>query len=154
MLNINIHSELNSPVLKAAKVNSLLREFPLIADANETVALWLNKEIYPVWTMLHSALPVDCRCLVYGRAALVAPKSGEILAIVLGTFYILRVPRGEAELALQNETVQRVTKLMKKRIAFDPGRDFGIGWIYGTTIPDECGWCRALYDAVEASCDN
>jgi len=153
MLNINIHSELNSPVLKAAQVNNLLREFPLIADADETVALWLNKEIYPVWTMLHSALPVDCRCLVYGRAALVAPKSGEILAMVLGTFYILRVPPGMVEVALENETTGRITELMKKRIGLDPGRDFGIGWIYGTTIDQECGWCRALYDAVEGLCD-
>ena len=150
MLNVNIQSELNVRVLKDARINGYDREFPLIAEADETAASWLNKETYPVWTVLQSALPVDCRCLVYGRAALVAPKSGEILAMVEGMYYILRVRPDVVEVALHTERIRNLTEIMIKRIGIDPGRDYGVGWIYGSASDEERQWCRAVYDAVES----
>ena len=38
-----------------------------------------------VWHQLGSALPVDCRCIVFGTPGLAAPRSGILLANAFGT---------------------------------------------------------------------
>ena len=84
MLHIDTNLESNVALLKFAQLHNF-RNFPLIGEPDEQAARETNKEIYPVWTTLQSALPVDCRRLIYGRTSLVAPKSGAILAMTLGT---------------------------------------------------------------------
>ena len=44
-----------------------------------------------IWDQIGSALPMDCRCLVYGSPALVHPTSGIIFVFSSGTVYYLRL---------------------------------------------------------------
>src|SRR5918992_3208084 len=52
-----------------------------------------------LWDTLASALPVECRGLVCGRAVLLGPVRGIIFAVPLGTEYGLRLPPTEFEAA-------------------------------------------------------
>ncbi len=98
-----------------------------------------------VWDQLGKALPVDCRCLVYGDPALVHPISGIILTFCLGTQYCLR---------LTPQLMEAATKLGAKTYTkWSPGHStnatqvFGADWIFGSWKKEELDWCREVYIA-------
>jgi hypothetical protein len=96
-----------------------------------------------VWKNLSSALPVDCRCLVYGTPALVQPVSGIILAFCLGTQYCIRLVSSQMDDALKLG-VKTSTTWAGGKIT-DTFQTFGSDWIFGSWKKEELGWCREVY---------
>src|SRR5688500_196128 len=52
-----------------------------------------------LWETLAVDLPADCRAIVCGTPALVAPASGVIFAVALGTEYGLRLTPADFDMA-------------------------------------------------------
>lgn len=85
-----------------------------------------------LWEELGSALPVDCRRLVYGRPALVRPDTGDVLAICLGTRYGLFVPGPPPDGAT---------------LCAGPLWDvLGDGWVFGGWGAEEVDWLRRAWE--------
>ena len=97
-----------------------------------------------VWDQLGGALPVNCRCIVYGTPALVAPRSGIVLAVAFGTQYGLR---------LLERTVAEALKAGARTVEFngkvDIQREFGSDWVFGPWLKREAEWLRAVFRTVE-----
>ena len=100
-----------------------------------------------VWDQLGSALPDDCKCVVLGSPALVAPSSAVLLAKAYGTAYILRVPQDEMEAAIQAGAKTTMTWSNKKTT--DLKRDYGDDWIFGQFLRQEPDWLLAVYNTVD-----
>lgn len=100
-----------------------------------------------VWDQMGKALPVDCRCLLYGTPALVTPVSGIVLAVAWGTAYILRLPEDTLTIARQagTKTVMQWTGGGQTDISKECGAD----WVFGCWAKEEPQWCRAMYEAVK-----
>jgi hypothetical protein len=100
-----------------------------------------------VWDSIGTQLPSDGRCVVFGRPAVVQPESGVILAMCLGTSYILRVVETDLPAALAAGCRQsqewgagssgHVTHLVE---------EYGPDWVFARWLDDEFAWCRAAYD--------
>jgi hypothetical protein len=101
-----------------------------------------------VWDQLGPALPVDCRCLLYGTPALVAPVLGIVLAVAWGTAHVLRIPLAVMPAALKAgaRTVMHWSTGREMNVA----KEFGEDWVFGCWAKDEPQWCRSIYEAVEA----
>ncbi len=97
-----------------------------------------------LWDKLGAALPGDCCHRVYGTPALVHPN-GLILALGIGTAYGVRLlPSSYAEAA---QAGAKTTLTWGGDKGMDIRQDFGADWIFGAWLPQEPGWCRAVYDA-------
>jgi hypothetical protein len=76
---------------------------PLIEPATASKSTWHTGShpdiVEYLWESVAQRLPADCRALVCGTPALVAPLSGVIFALAFGTEYGLRLPPAEFELA-------------------------------------------------------
>jgi hypothetical protein len=97
-----------------------------------------------VWDILGSALPVDCRAVVYGTPALVHPDKGVVFALVYGTQYAIRVP---------NELIYEAVKIgCKKEQEWTGGRktnieeELGEGWLFGCWAEGEKQWLTRSYN--------
>jgi len=101
-----------------------------------------------LWDQLAPVLPEDCRCIVYGTPALVAPGSGIVLGLALGTQYVLRLPDEEAVTKALGAGARTVTKWAGGSET-DVQREFGKGWVFGHWLKEELDWCFATYRAVE-----
>src|SRR5262249_17078862 len=100
-----------------------------------------------VWDQLGVSLPGNCRCIVFGTPALVAPTSGILLAQAFGTQYVLRVA-----LQSMSETLARGAKTRMTWAGgqtTDLAREYSDDWIFGCWAKEEPTWLRAVYDAVE-----
>ncbi len=95
-----------------------------------------------VWHELGGRLPTDERCLVYNRPALVSP-AGVLLAVARGTHYALHVPEQVTEWAI--ESVVRVRGEQAREEQADLRSKFGDGWLIGTYLDHEIGWCRQMH---------
>lgn len=122
---------------------------PFSLAVKEERAFAYNKEPYLVWDFLQSALPVDCRCLLYGRCALVAP-GGAILAVVIGDSYVLRVPIDVAMARLQSPKMQWYVGIKEIAGSMAPHNLFGKEWVWGMAHNEEPSWCRSVFDLVES----
>ena len=100
-----------------------------------------------LWDQIGPTLPLDCRCIVFGTPALVAPKSGILLAMGYGTQYIVRLPEKAIAEAIQ-AGAKTVMKWSSKHIT-DIQRDYGRDWIFGHWLNKELEWCLAVYKSVE-----
>jgi hypothetical protein len=100
-----------------------------------------------LWDQIGTALPVDCRGLVYSNPALTHPKSGVILAVGLGTWYGLRLLGSLAEEAINAGATAR-TKFSTGDVV-DIQIEFGDGWVFGAWIPNELTWCNNAYQIFE-----
>jgi hypothetical protein len=96
-----------------------------------------------VWDQIGKALPMDCRCLVYGSPALVHPESGILLAFANGTTYCLQLVASVMEEAIQ-AGVRTYTKWSSSR-DMDTRRDLGPDWIFGGWHATEIRWCQIVY---------
>lgn len=139
-------SPLNEKVL--IHLRSRLKTDELIAAPDSVRDPYMSQGSHPdvverVWKKLGQALPVDCRCLVYGTPALVQPTSGIILAFCLGTQYCMRLTSPQMYEALKLG-VKTSTKWSGGRIT-DATQTFGADWIFGSWKDEELQWCREVY---------
>jgi hypothetical protein len=102
-----------------------------------------------LWDVLAPSLPKDTRCILFGTPALVAPRSGVVLAVAFGTVYCIRLPSKNVRLAIAAgaRTVMRFTGAGE----IDMQELFGPDWVFGWCLKDETQWCRSVYDAAETT---
>ena len=83
-----------------------------------------------------------------GTPALVAPVSGVIFGLALGTEYGLRLPPAEFELA-RTAGAEIVHDYRTIQVRLDLPQTFGAGWIFGLFDPRERDWCLAALRYAE-----
>jgi DNA transformation protein and related proteins len=101
-----------------------------------------------LWDELSSALPSDCRSIVFGTPALVAPTSGIVLAHAFGTKYVLRLAPESMNEALGGGAETSVTWAGGQ--VTDLCREYGDDWIFGGWLEREPAWLLEVYNLVEA----
>ena len=101
-----------------------------------------------LWDTLASALPVECRALVCGRAVLVAPVRGIMFAVPLGTEYALRLPPAEFHQA-RSAGAKVVHHYSTVGVSLDLAERFGPHWLFGSFDRREPEWCRAALEFAE-----
>lgn len=126
---------------------------PLVEPATNSEPGW-NTGSHPdvveyLWESVGQQLPVDCRALVCGTPALVAPVSGVIFAAALGTEYGLRLPPAEFDLA-RTAGAEIVHDYRTVAVRLDLQQTFGAGWIFGLFDRREREWCLAALRYTEA----
>ena len=103
-----------------------------------------------IWDQLGSRLPADGRCLVYGTPALIQSTSGVILALGMGTSYVLRIREEDLPSALSAGCTQahewgrgsgNVTHLVDL---------YGADWVFGAWDRREAAWLGASYASFNA----
>ena len=99
-----------------------------------------------VWEGIGSALPQDCRCLVYGTPALVHPESGILLVFCNGTTYCIQLTAQLVDKALK--TGAKTYTQWTSGSDMDTQRDLGLAWVFGRWLEDELQWCREVYQAL------
>ncbi len=148
-MQLNESSERNA---KALKYLSDKKKSPIPIALPDTVKdPYYQQGSHPdvverVWNQIGKALPVDCRCLVYGSPALVHPESGILLAFANGTTYCLQLAPSLMEEAIRAE-VKTYTKWSSSR-DMDTRRDLGPDWIFGGWSSNEIRWCKTAYDEL------
>ena len=100
-----------------------------------------------LWKDLDGALPDDCRYLVAGGAALVDPRSGQILAVALGTQYALHLS-GHGLGTARELGFQTTHEFRTVGRSLDLGATFGPGWVFGRHDEREAGWLAETYRAA------
>ena len=121
----------------------------LVAPRNSVPDPYLGQGSHPevverVWDQIGSALPLDCRCLVYGTPALVQPISGVILAFCLGMAYCLRLTPDLLKRALMLGA--NTSTKWSNGTVLDATLTFGPDWIFGGWRK-EVEWCHKTFDA-------
>jgi hypothetical protein len=101
-----------------------------------------------VWDQLGSALPQDCRCIVFGTPGLVAPKSGILLAKAFGTAYILRLP-DKTSVAEALQAGARIEMTWSHGPTTNLQEEYGTDWVFGRWLKQEPRWLSTVYQAVE-----
>ena len=97
-----------------------------------------------IWDEIGSMLPPQSLCLVYGTPAIIHVQTGVILAIAIGTQYVLRLPGG---LAAEAITVGAKTRTVwAGGSEMDTRRDLGEDWVFGAWLREELGWCTKAYE--------
>ena len=102
-----------------------------------------------LWDHIAPRLRVDCRALVYGTPALVAPQRGLVLAVALGTEYGLCLPPPSFSLA-RAAGAEVVHYYRTAQITLDLADRFGTGWVFGTFDRREPEWCAAALEFAES----
>ncbi len=97
-----------------------------------------------VWNKLGKALPLDCRCLVYGTPALVQPATGILLAFCLGTQYGLRLLPHRMDDALKLGAKTSTT--WAGGTTTNTFQAFGADWIFGGWKSAELDWCSETFE--------
>jgi len=131
------------------RLRGRLKTDELVAASDSMRDPYMSQDSHPdiverVWDKLGRALPVDCRCLVYGTPALVQPVSDIILAFCFGTQYCVRLTSSLMDEALKLG-VKTSTKWSSGRIT-DARQTFGNDWVFGIWKADELRWCREVYE--------
>jgi len=101
-----------------------------------------------LWESLAPHLRAECRALVCGCPALVAPARGVIFAVPLGTEYGLRLPPPEFELA-RAAGAEVVHFYRTAGIELDLFQRFGPHWVFGAFDSREPEWCAAAMEFAE-----
>jgi hypothetical protein len=96
-----------------------------------------------VWDTLGGALPADCRAIVYGAPALVHPENGVVLALAYGTSYVIRIPAGFVEEAL--EAGCKIEKRWAGGKRTNLLETFGSDWLFGGWEKQETVWLLERY---------
>ncbi|MBI3987471.1 MAG: hypothetical protein HY343_11155 [Lentisphaerae bacterium] len=127
------------------------KEAPALAAPGSVRDAYYGQGSHPdiverVWDQIGKALPLKCRCLVYGTPALVHPNSGIVFAICNGTQYNLRLTPAALGEALQQgaKTVTRWSGGEEMNAVEVLGPD----WVFGLWSKDESRWCRAICEAL------
>ncbi len=96
-----------------------------------------------VWEILGAGLPTDCRAIVYGRPGLIHPPAGIILAVAYGTAYVIRVPGGTVDAALDAGCKTERTWSDGARTNIE--KELGRGWLFGNWLDQETQWLLKTY---------
>jgi hypothetical protein len=102
-----------------------------------------------LWSDLGSIVPEDCRCIVFGSPALIAPRSGILLAQAFGTRYVLRIPRESMHEAIECGAQTIVTWTGGQTT--DLKQEYGNDWIFGCWLEREPTWLLANYNSAEGT---
>jgi hypothetical protein len=97
-----------------------------------------------LWDQIGPALPKDCRGIVCLTPALVHPQTGIILALAMGTEYVLRLPG-----TLGADAISKGARTVAKwstGATTDIRRTFGDDWVFGAWLKDELTWCNRAYE--------
>ena len=100
-----------------------------------------------LWDKLAAALPEDCRCIVFGSPALVAPRSGILLAKAMGTQSILRIPREAMDDAMRSGAKTKMIWAQSR--VTDLSQEYGEDWIFNCSLKQRTSWLIAVYNFVE-----
>ena len=96
-----------------------------------------------IWNQLGRTLPIESRRVVCGTPALLHPTSRVLIAVAIGTQYVLRLPsallRSGVPATVRTETTWSGGGRMDVRAAFGPE------WVFGSYTPEEEAWCRASF---------
>jgi hypothetical protein len=96
-----------------------------------------------IWDTLGSALPADCRAMVYGTPALVHPSIGVVLALAYGTAYLIRIPNDFVKDAKKSGYTTERTWSDGTRT--DIQELLGPGWLFGSWEKEETSWLLTSY---------
>ena len=80
-----------------------------------------------VWDTLNSVLPISCSCTINGQPVLLHPKSNTIMAICMGTNFLIRVTNEDLQVAA-SEKYETTSDWNGPK---DLKTDFGINWFFG-----------------------
>ena len=138
--------------LNAAVLRHLKSDTPAIAAPESHPDPYYDLGSHPdcvgrIWEELNTALPVECRAIVYGTPSLVEPKSGVVIALAYGTSYALRIPQGKRSDALAAGCKQG--QRWSPGGSTDAETQFGIGWVFGGWAKDEGVWLREVVEEVQ-----
>lgn len=92
-----------------------------------------------VWDGLGKRLPMECRQVVLGAPALIAPYSHVILAVAIGTQYAVRLPASVLRDGLPEGA--RTLTTWSGGGQMDVQKEFGPDWVFGTWSSAEEEWC-------------
>jgi hypothetical protein len=151
-IRLNLNDPRNAGVIRHFEHRNELK-FPTCMRAVESPRdPYLHLGSHPdivehVWDKMAPLLQQDCRCIVYGTPALVAPRSGIMLAQAYGTQYVLRVPRQSIAGALQRGAKTKMTWAGGQ--VTDITQEYGDDWIFGCWLTQEPAWLLAAYNAAE-----
>jgi hypothetical protein len=100
-----------------------------------------------LWEVLNAALPEDCRWLVFDTPALVHPASGQVLAVVLGTSYAVRLLPDDLAAAVA-AGAELVHTYRSVGTVLDLPASFGPDWAFGRWDQREGAWLAASHRAA------
>ena len=101
-----------------------------------------------VWNALGKALPAACRRVVCGTPVLMHPQSKVLLAVAIGTQYVMRLP---SRLSHDGSPAGARTEIVWSGGSRLNVRDeFGHDWIVGTFSPAEEAWCAEVFAEQQA----
>ena len=96
-----------------------------------------------LWDELGARLPEPCRWVVYGRPALVHPRTGLVFGFAGGTHtYGLRLPAAERAEAMRAGARREHTYSDGSRLDAEV---LGAGWVLGGCLRPEPEWCLVAY---------
>ena len=151
-LNLDVSNPLNKEVLEHLS-RSPKNNRPLISYPDDVQDPYNMQGSHPevverVWDQINSALPADCRCLIYGTPGLVHSLAGVILAFCSGTRYCIRLPANSLNEA-QKVGMQTYTKWSDGG-DMDTKRDLGEDWVFGSWKSKELEWCKTVYKQLDS----
>ena len=97
-----------------------------------------------IWDQLGKNLPVDSRRVVCGAPALVHPGSKVLIAVAIGTAYVIRLPSTLVQSGVP-ETV-RTDTVWSGGSRTDARSEFGGDWAFGSYRIEEEAWCHQSFD--------
>jgi hypothetical protein len=150
-INLNLTDPRNEGVLQFLQSRNRWNHpptIPLESVKDSYMSLGSHPEVVErLWDQLAPSLPDDCRSIVYGTPALVAPKSGIVFAVAIGTQYALRVPSQMIFKAVAAGA--KTTTHWSGGGVMDVSKEFGTDWIFGAWLKQEPEWCLACYRHLE-----
>jgi hypothetical protein len=128
-------------------------DVPPLARAAEVARPYETLGAHPdlvarLWDEITTALPVDCRFVVFGAPALMRPDSGIVFGFAGGTHaYALRLP-DDARAEALGAGAARVHHY-PRHASFDL-EAIGPEWVFCRWHEDEARWCLAAYRFASA----
>src|SRR5688572_14249314 len=146
MIFVDASNPANQPALTSLEASA--RADRPLTPAAEAIDPYYEAGCQPevvgwMWERLSKKLPPESRCLIYGTPCIVQPSSGILLAVGMGTSYVIRLLQeflpAAAEIGCTPRHVWgdgRVTDL---------GVEYGDGWVFGSYSRESVEWCRATF---------
>jgi hypothetical protein len=101
-----------------------------------------------LWDAVGSQLTTDCRAVVCGTPALVAPRSGIVFGLALGTEYALRLT-AEFLIQAREAGAEVIHHYQTTGDILNLRREFGPDWVFGKWDGREPQWCSATLASAE-----